>query len=289
MNEGKQMTLIDKIFPKKQFNVNGKTISKPRNKTIFIVLIILLLFVGFMFFIPTENITIKFEQFPVIIKKMFSPNIGKTKSWAGWFLYIKEVVIPLMLETLNMCFLGTLFGSILAIPFAILAARNISKKGWIYQPVKLVMNFIRTIPTYVLAVIAMICFGIGMLTGVVAMSIFTFGLMAKMLYEIIETVDMGPFESLESTGAKKIEAFRYAVIPQILPIFIGYFIYAFEINVRGLVILGYVGAGGIGLELDTAISEGAHYYDRVGAIVIVIFIVVLILQSFTRFVRGKLQ
>lgn len=282
-------TLLDKIYPQKQYNVNGKIIKKPRNKMIFIAVLVIIIFIGMLFFIPIRNITIKFEQFPVIIEKMFSPNTGKTKSWAGWFLYIKETVLPLMLETINMCFLGTLFGATLAIPFSILAARNISKKGIIYQPVKLFMNFIRTIPTYVLAVIAMICFGIGLLTGVVAMTIFTFGLLTKMLYEVIETVDMGPFESLESAGAHKIEAFRYAVIPQILPIFIGYFIYAFEINVRGSVILGYVGAGGIGLELDTAISEGAHYYDRVGAIVVVIFLVVLILQGFTRYARGKLQ
>ena len=128
MNATNKSTLLDKIYPQKTYNVNGKIIKKPRNKTIFIAILVLIIFIGLLFFIPTRNITIKFEQFPVIVKKMFSPTTGKTKSWAGWFLYIKETVWPLMLETINMCFLGTLFGATMAIPFSILASRNISKK-----------------------------------------------------------------------------------------------------------------------------------------------------------------
>ncbi|MDD2493510.1 MAG: hypothetical protein PHY83_06200, partial [Bacilli bacterium] len=82
MNTANKRTLLDKMYPQKEYHVNGKIIKKPRNKMIFIAIIVLSIFIGLLFFIPTRNITIKFEQFPVIIEKMFSPNIGKTKSWA---------------------------------------------------------------------------------------------------------------------------------------------------------------------------------------------------------------
>lgn len=273
-----------KVFKKQTYDINGTTIVKPRSKAI-IPIICTLIFFGFCcYFIPVRGINIKFEEFPVLLKKMFTPN--KTKDWDGWFSYMFGLK-TILLETLKITFLGTFFGSILCIPTSILASRNIVKKYWIFQPVRIIMNFIRTIPTLVLAVVAMLLFGIGPFPGVVSITVFTFGLMTKMMYEIIETVDMGPYEALESAGATKLQAFRSAIVPQILPVFLGYFIYTFEINVRGSVVLGYVGAGGIGVELDAAMSN--MYYDQVGAVVVVLFFLVLILQLLTSLVRGKLQ
>lgn len=106
------------------------------------------------------------------------------------------------------------------------------------------------------------------------------------MYEIIEAVDIGPLEALESSGANKLKGFFYAVFPQVLPVYLGYFIYNFEINVRSSVILGYVGAGGIGVDIENNIG---YRYDRVGGIIIVLFVLVLLLQAVTRYVRGKLQ
>jgi phosphonate transport system permease protein len=145
---------------------------------------------------------------------------------------------------------------------------------------------IRTIPAMILAVIAVFFVGIGILSGILAITIFTFGIMSKMLYEVIETIDMNSVEALESTGANRTQAFRYAVFPQIFPIFLSYLIYIFEINVRSSTVLGYVGAGGIG----TVISDNLLYhYDRVGAAIIVMVIVTLVIQFLSNYIRGKLQ
>lgn len=262
---------------------NGKTVVKPRSKIILPTIIVGVFFIICSFFIPISWYSIRLKEFPVILIKMFSPAPGKT--WADYFAYLPTLKDPIM-ETLRMSFIGSLIGSLAALPFAILSAKNIVKTPWIYQPVRFFLNLVRTIPTLVLAVVAMFFLGLGPLPGIVAISIFTFGIMAKMLYEIIETVDMGPLEALESCGANKLKGFSYAVFPQILPVYLGYFIYNFEINVRSSVILGYVGAGGIGLYINENIG---FRYDRVGGIVIVLFVLVVIIQAFTSYVRGKLQ
>jgi len=148
------------------------------------------------------------------------------------------------------------------------------------------MNLFRTIPAMVLALIAVFFVGIGVLSGIIAITLFTFSIMSKMLYEVIETIDMNPVEALESTGASKIESLRYAVMPQVTPIFLSYLIYIFEINVRSSTILGYVGAGGIGMIIKDNIL---YNYDRVGASIILMFFVILVVQLFSSFARGRLQ
>ncbi len=275
---------LTKYLPGHRYTVNGKTISKPINRAIFPLLCFVAFFVICLFFIPTTNVVIKLDQLGVIIGKMFRPREGKT--WSDYFAYMWSLRDSLLV-TIKTSFIGTALGSLLSIPLAVLCARNVVKKAWIYQIARFIMNFIRTIPTLVLAVIAMFFFGLGPFPGVVAITIFTFGIMTKMMYEIIETIDMGPYEALESTGANKLQTVKMAVVPQVLPVFIGYFIYNFEINVRASVVLGYVGAGGIGVEMSSAIDE--RLYDRVGAIFIVTSIIVIILQIVTSYVRRKLQ
>ncbi len=262
---------------------NGKTITKPFNKIWLIIGVIIILLIIFWQFIKFDPDYIMLDQLKIILVKMFTPKGSRT--WGDYFAYMLRLKDPLI-DTLQMSFAGTILGSLLAVPVAILAAKNIFKSKWINVPVRFLMNLVRTIPAMVLALVAVFFVGIGVLSGIIAITLFTFGIMAKMLYEAIETVDMNPFEALESTGANKTQAFRYAVVPQIMPVFVGYLIYTFEMNVRASAILGYVGAGGIG----TVIKDNILYnYDRVGAAVIVMLLLILIVQFFSNYVRGKLQ
>jgi len=123
--------------------------------------------------------------------------------------------------------------------------------------------------------------------SLVAISIFTFGIVAKMIYEKIETVDMGPFEAAEAIGATRLKAFIVAIIPQILPSYLSNCLYCFEINVRYAAILGYVGAGGIGLVLNEKI--GWREYDKVGMILLMLFVTVIIIEYISKHIRGKLR
>lgn len=262
---------------------NGKIVVKPFNKIWIVLGTLIALVVIFWQFIRFDPSLIQWGELPILIVKLFTPKGNRT--WGDYFSYMLKLWNPLV-DTMQMSFAGTLIGSLLAVPVAVLAARNLVKTKWIYVPVRFVMNLIRTIPAMVLALISVFFVGIGILSGIMAISLFTFGIMSKMLYEIIETIDMNSVEALESTGANRTQAFRYAVIPQIFPVFLSYLIYIFEINVRSSAILGYVGAGGIG----TVIKDNILYnYDRVGAAIIVMLVVTLSIQFLANYVRGKLQ
>jgi phosphonate transport system permease protein len=262
---------------------SGKSITQPFNRIWFVLGTLIILLMMAWSFIRFNPNNINLSELWSIVEKLFTPKGNRT--WADYFEYMFSLW-PSLLSTLQMSFAGTFIGSVLAVPVAIFSSKNIVKKRWIYTPARIIMNFIRTIPLLVLALISVFFVGIGVLPGIIAITIFSFGIMSKMLYDIIETVDMSSFEALESTGASKTIAFRYSVIPQLLPVYISYMIYIFEINVRSSAILGYVGAGGIG----SVIKDNILYnYDRVGAAIIYLFFAILIIQLLSNYVRGKLQ
>lgn len=266
---------------------NGKTISKPFNRIWFVLAILFVLTIVFWQFITYESSMIDLSQLFIIVKQMFTPkNTNLTqRTWADYFAFMLELRHPLWI-TIQMSIGGTIIGSIFAVPFAIFAARNVFKNKYINAPFRFVMNLIRTIPIILLAIIAMAMVGAGILPGIIAFAIFSFGIMSKMLYEVIETVDMNPFEALESAGANKLQAFSYSIVPQIFLPFVSYLLYIFELNIRASAILGFVGINGIG----EVISVNRLYnYDRVGAAVIVLFILIFALQLINSRIRGKLQ
>lgn len=266
---------------------NGKTIIKPFNKIWIILAVILVLIVIFWQFITYNPNLIDLSQMGDILRKMFTPkntNLDQ-RTWGEYFAFMLTLGEPLWI-TIQMSIGGTIIGSIFALPFAILAARNVFKNKFINVPARFIMNLIRTVPAMLLVIIGVAMVGTGVLSGIFGFSIFSFGIMAKMLYEVIETADMNPFEALESTGANKIQAFRFSIVPQIFPTFISYLVYIFELNIRASAILGFVGIIGIG----TSISENRLTdYDRVGATVIVLFVFILILQLINSYIRGKLK
>lgn len=215
------------------------------------------------------------NQFFAILKGMIPPD----------FTYAKSVITPLV-ETIKMSMLGSMIGCFIAVPFAILSSVNITKSKLVLNLVRLVLSITRTLPTLIIALIATYVFGLGTFAGTVAITIFTFGLVVKMLYEKIETVDMGPFEAMEAVGATRLKAFIGAIMPQILPSYLSICLYTFEINVRYAAILGYVGAGGIGLILNEKI--GWREYDKLGMILLMLFITVVIIENISKYIRERL-
>ncbi len=266
---------------------NGKVVVQPRGKTWIYMSLFLALFTFFWFFIDFRFADIQLNQFDDIIKQMFSPysTPSRVETWGDYFGFSRELIGPIY-DTIKMSFAGTLIGTVAAFPFAILAAANITKNPWIYQPFKFFSNLIRTIPLMVVALIAVLFVGGGILSGITAITVFSFSIMIKMLYEVIETVDMGPNEALEACGGNKITAFRYAIFPQVFPTYIGYIVYIFEINIRSSAILGYVGAGGIGEVLKVNVL---YRYDRVGMIIIVMVIMFAVIQIFTGIIKARLK
>lgn len=136
------------------------------------------------------------------------------------------------------------------------------------------------------ALIATYIFGLGTFAGTIAILLFTFSYVGKQLYELIETVDMGSFEAMEALGLSRAKGVLVAVLPQVLPAYLSVCLYCFEGNVRYASILGYVGAGGLGLVLQEKI--GWRQYESVGMILVVLFFTVVCIESLSHFIRTKL-
>lgn len=151
---------------------------------------------------------------------------------------------------------------------------------------RLFLSIARTLPTLVTALIATYMFGLGTLAGTCAIAVFTFAYVGKQLYELIETADMGAYEAAEALGASKLRCFINAIIPQVLPAYLSNCLFCFEGNVRYASILGYVGAGGLGLILNEKI--GWREYSSVGMILIVLFLTVVIIEALSHYLRTKL-
>ena len=181
------------------------------------------------------------------------------------FSNINGIITP-MIETIRMAIVGTVIGAVLALPVAVLAANNFIKTKWLHVPLRLILNVFRTIPALVLGSLFVAVFGTGPFSGVVALSIFTFGLVSKLTYESIEAIDYGQVEALISLGANKLNILKFAIMPQILPQYVSYTLYGLEVNIRAAAVLGYVGAGGIGQTFEYYLSW--RRFDRVGAIII---------------------
>ena len=183
--------------------------------------------------------------------------------------------------------LGTVIGCVLALPVAILSSSNINKSLPVVWLIRFILGLIRTLPTLIIALVCALIFSLGTFSGTIAIAVFTFGIVAKMLFESIETIDMGPFEAMEALGANKFQAFWSACVPQILPVYLSHCLYCFEMNVRASAILGYVGAGGLGITINERI--GWRDYNSLGTVLLTLFVAVLIIENLSQFLRSKLS
>src|SRR5450755_1013053 len=189
-------------------------------------------------------------------------------------------------ETILISYVGTLFGVILAFALNFLAAENTAPAPWLRFCVKRFLEFCRTVPGIVFALIFVIAFGLGPMAGVLAIAIHSTGALGKQFSEIVENADMKPVEGLRSTGASWISCMRFAVLPQVAAGYASYALLRFEINVREASVMGFVGAGGIGQELVVAIRK--FYYSDVSAILVMIVVTVFCIDIGTGWVRGRL-
>ena len=215
------------------------------------------------------------DNFFDILIKMFPPD----------FTYLEKVWKP-MVDTIQMSLLGSMVGSVLALPVALFASSNIIKNKYVIITIRFLLSVLRTLPVLVYALLLTLIFGFGPFAGTIAISVFTFAIVSKMLYEKIETIDMGAFIAIESTGANKVNTFTTAVLPQIMPNYLSISLYSFEINIRYAAILGYVGAGGIGLLLNDRMSW--RMYNDVIVVLLVLLIVVISIESLSRYIRRRL-
>ena len=272
-------TFYDKIFKPQIITLaNGHTVRRRRSRIPVILLGLVLVIAWALHMTGFSLVTIvnRFPKLMDLMKKLFQPN---------WDFFPK-VVGPLV-DTIKMSILGTVIGCGCALPVAVLASSNIDRNRIVVSFLRVVLGLIRTLPTLVIALVCALIFSLGTFSGTVAIAIFTFGVVAKMLYESIETIDMGPFEAMEALGADKFQAFWSACVPQILPVYLSHCLYCFEMNVRASAILGYVGAGGLGITINERI--GWRDYNSLGVVLLSLFVVVVFIDFFSAYLRRKLS
>lgn len=274
-----KLTLYDRVFkPQRIVLENGHTVLRKRSRT---PAIVLLLAVAVYLSLKATGFSMsvvinKFSKMLDLLVKIFEPN------WE----FFPKVVSPLV-DTIKMSILGTVIGCVIALPVAILASSNINKNIVVVSIFRFILALIRTLPTLIIALVCALIFSLGTFSGTIAIAIFTFGIVAKMLFESIETIDMGPFEAMEALGANKFQAFWSACVPQILPVYLSHSLYCFEMNVRASAILGYVGAGGLGITINERI--GWRDYNSLGVVLLSLFVVVVVIDFFSEYLRRKLS
>ena len=202
-----------------------------------------------------------------------------------WFWGIERWA-RLLAETLLIAYIATLTGVVAAFIFAAPASRNLMRHAMVSSAVRRGLEFCRSVPDIVFALIFVAAFGLGALPGVLAVAIHTSGALGKLFTEVMENIDMRPVEAVAATGGSWFAQVRFAVTPQVLSNLVSYTLFRFEINVRGATVIGFVGAGGIGQDLIVAIRK--FYYSDVSAMLLMIIVTVIVIDMLSARLRHRL-
>jgi phosphonate transport system permease protein len=206
-----------------------------------------------------------------------------SRMWPPRFSYISELWKPIW-DTINMATLGTLAALVLAVPVAFLAANNTTPSRAFVRPIALlIIVSSRSINSLIWALLLVSIIGPGVFAGTVAIALRSIGFVAKLLYEAIEEIDQNQVEAVTASGAGRGQIIAYGIVPQILPAFAGITVFRWDINIRESTVLGLVGAGGIGLHLQSSLNILA--WPQVLLILIVIFVAVVISEWVSAKVR----
>lgn len=200
--------------------------------------------------------------------------------FAQWRLYVAQMWL-----TIQIAMWGTTLAVLIAIPFGLACSRNVSPV-WLQQPMRLLMNLLRSIPDLVVGTLFIVAVGLGPFAGVMALALNTGGVLAKLFSEAVESIDKGPVEGVRATGANRMQEVVWGVIPQVGPLWTSYALYRFESNSRSATVLGLIGAGGIGQLLFETLN--AFDYQKLSAIVIVIIVAVTLIDLLSQAMRSRL-
>jgi phosphonate transport system permease protein len=191
------------------------------------------------------------------------------------------------LQTVDIALFGTFVGIIIALPLALLAAANMTPSRVAYYAARGLIGFTRAVPDLVWALLFVTAVGLGPFPGGLALGVHSVGMLGRLFAETIEQMDMAPIHALELTGARRIQVFSHGIIPSILPSLLGITLYRLDENIRSSLVLGFVGAGGIGFQLLTAMN--LFQYQEVSLLLIIIFVIVLGAERISAELRERLS
>lgn len=222
--------------------------------------------------------------------------VGLIRNWDRGMGIIGEVLdinwgffprtVDPLIATIQMAIIASIIGCTLALPLAFIASRVTAPNRWSMTIDRSVLNIIRALPDLLYAMIFVAALSIGPTAGILALIFFNVGVMAKLLSETVDAVDTGPMEAAQATGASHTQTVRSSVLPQVLPNYVAFALYIFELNIRASTVIGLVGAGGIGFLLS--IQMAAFNYGNVGLIILELFVLVLLIELLSNALRRRL-
>jgi phosphonate transport system permease protein len=201
-------------------------------------------------------------------------------------LEVLDVAVNALIETIQMSLWGTTIGAVLSLPIAVASASNLAPR-WLRLSANFLQNVVRSVPSIVLGLLFVAATGLGAPAGTLALGIYTIGYLAKFYQEAIESVDPRSLESLQISGASWLQIAQYGILPQVLPLGLGYTLYMFEYNIRAASVLGVVGAGGIGFELASYIRS--FEYPKATTMMLVLLVVVTAIDGLSSKLRDRLE
>jgi phosphonate transport system permease protein len=202
------------------------------------------------------------------------------------WVYFGEILDPL-LETIHIATLGTAITFLLAFPIAILSARNVSPNALTWVVGRFILVASRSVNTVVWALLFVAIFGPGPVAGIWAVAARSIGFVGKLIAEAIEEIDAGTVEAIEATGASRLQVLLFGIIPQVLPVVYGTTVYRWDINIRESTVLGFVGAGGIGIQLYASINQFA--WREVAVMLLAVFGVVIVSEFVSAVIRQRIN
>lgn len=208
-----------------------------------------------------------------------------SRMWPVDWAFLRSDVWPAMVETLHIATLGTLMALVMAIPFGLLVASNLTPNRGLNLFARVVLVASRSVNSLVWALLFVAIFGPGPLAGAFAIGFRSIGFVGKMMGETIEQMPRGPIEALQATGASKVSEIQYGYWPQLKPAFLSIVLLRWDINVRESAVLGIVGAGGVGMVLDSAMN--LFQWDRVAAVLVAVFAIVIVTEIVVTQIRKR--
>jgi len=205
--------------------------------------------------------------------------------WPPAWDFLPQTYGP-MLETIQMAILAAVIGCATALPVAFLASRVSSPNRFVFVVDRGVLSVVRALPDILYALVFVAALGVGPLPGILALILFNIAVVAKLLSETVDGVDPGPIEAARAAGGGRAQTVRWAIFPQVLPNYVAYSLYAFELNIRASAVIGIVGAGGIGNTINA--QRRFFNYDNLSVILIEIFVLVFIVEMISIFLRRRL-
>lgn len=218
--------------------------------------------------------------------------------WKGMARFLGEAIPPDLsgevlrdsIEAAGVTLWIGLLGTTLSIPaslvLALLAARGISPAGWVYQVTRSLLSFLRAVPDVVFALIFVTAVGLGPFPGVLALVMHNVGVMGKLWAETLEDADPGPATALRSAGAGRLQIAAHALLPTVTPQLVGLLLYRFDVNVRSSLVLGLVGAGGIGFLINQSIQ--LFQFDQMLTHILVVLVLIVAVDQLSALVRRHL-